>query len=53
MEYGVDIGDAVPLFAASLKVAETEKRFILDEFYVGDAFVFAMTMYTKSREFDG
>jgi hypothetical protein len=43
----------VPSLAASLKAAEADERFILDDFYEGDGFVFAMAMHAKSREFDG
>jgi hypothetical protein len=52
MKHGVDVGD-VPSSAASLKAAEAVERFIFDEFYGGDAFIFAMAMHAKSRDFDG
>jgi hypothetical protein len=52
MEYGVDVGGG-PSLVASLKAADAEERFILDEFYEGDDFVFAMAMHAKSRDFDG
>jgi hypothetical protein len=52
MEYGMDVGGG-PSLAASLKAADAEERFILDEFYEGDDFVFAMAMHAKSRDFDG
>ena len=48
MKHGVDIGD-VPSSAASLKAAEAVERFIFDEFYGGDAFIFAMAMHAKNH----
>jgi hypothetical protein len=52
MKHGVDVG-GVPSLAASLKAAEAVERFISDEFNGGDAFIFAMAMHAKSRDFDG
>ena len=52
LKHGVDVGD-VPSLAASLKTAEAVERFIFDEFYGDDAFIFAMAMHAKSRDFNG
>jgi hypothetical protein len=53
MKHEVDVGDVPSSLAASLKAAEAVERFIFDEFYGGDAFIFAMAMHAKSRDFDG